>query len=74
MLLNAYGFGKMGEIAGIASTFAYIGAGLLLVLSGFGFVTCAGPLRRPRSSRGSRLASRPTPADEPSASDRHNRH
>jgi hypothetical protein len=38
MLLNAYGFGKMGDIAGIASVVAYIGAGLLLVLSGFGLV------------------------------------
>jgi hypothetical protein len=38
MLLNAYGFGKMGEIAGIASIVSYLGAGLLLVLSAGGIV------------------------------------
>jgi len=38
MLLNAYGFWKMGQIAEIASIVSYIGAGLLLVLSAFGLV------------------------------------
>lgn len=38
MLLNAYGFWKMGQIALIASVVSYIGAGLLLVLSAFGLV------------------------------------
>jgi hypothetical protein len=38
MLLNAYAFWQMGQIALIASIISYIGAGLLLVLSVFGFV------------------------------------
>lgn len=38
MLLEAYGFWKFGQIALIASIASYIGAGLLLVLSIFGFV------------------------------------
>jgi hypothetical protein len=38
MLLNAYGFWTMGQIAAIAAIAAYVGAGLLLVLSGFGLV------------------------------------
>lgn len=33
LLLNAYAFGTMGEIAGWASLAAFIGAGLMLVLS-----------------------------------------
>jgi hypothetical protein len=36
MLLNAYGFWKMGEIAGIAAIFAFAGGALMLVLSFFG--------------------------------------
>jgi hypothetical protein len=36
MLLNAYGFWKMGEIAGIAAIFAFGGAALLLILSFMG--------------------------------------
>jgi hypothetical protein len=38
MLLNAYAFWQMGQIALIASIISYIGAGLLLVLSVFGLV------------------------------------
>jgi len=38
MLLNAYGFWKMGQIALIASIVSYVGAGLLLILSILGFV------------------------------------
>jgi hypothetical protein len=38
MLLNAYGFWQMGQIALIASIVSYIGAGLLLLLSTFGFI------------------------------------
>jgi hypothetical protein len=38
MLLNAYAFWKMGEIALIAAIVSFIGAGLLLILSGFGLV------------------------------------
>jgi hypothetical protein len=38
MLLNAYGFWKMGQIAELASIVSYIGAGLLLALSLLGFV------------------------------------
>lgn len=38
LLLNAYAFGTIGEIAGIAAIAAFVGAGLLLILSAFGFV------------------------------------
>jgi len=37
LLLNAYAFGTMGTIAGIAGIGAFIGAALLLVLSALGF-------------------------------------
>jgi hypothetical protein len=33
LLLNAYAFGTMGTVAGIAAVVAYVGAGLILVLS-----------------------------------------
>ncbi len=36
MLLNAYGFWKIGQIAGIAAIFAFAGAGLMLILSFLG--------------------------------------
>jgi hypothetical protein len=36
LLLNAYAFGKMGTIAGIAAVAAFIGAGVMLVLGGLG--------------------------------------
>jgi len=32
LLLNAYAFGTMGTVAGIAAIFAYVGAGVLLLL------------------------------------------
>jgi len=38
MLLEAYGFWKFGQIALVASIVSYIGAGLMLILSIFGFV------------------------------------
>jgi uncharacterized membrane protein len=37
LLLNAYAFGKMGTIAGIAAIVSFIGAGVLLLLAGLGF-------------------------------------
>jgi len=37
LLLNAYAFGKMADIAGYAATAAFAGAGLSLVLSVLGF-------------------------------------
>jgi len=37
LLLNAYAFGKMGTIAGIAAIAAFTGGGVLLVLAGLGF-------------------------------------
>jgi hypothetical protein len=37
MLLEAYGFWRMGQIALIASIVSYMGAGLFLLLSLFGF-------------------------------------
>jgi hypothetical protein len=36
LLLNAYAFGKMGTIAGIAAIAAYVGAGVMLVLGALG--------------------------------------
>jgi len=36
LLLNAYAFGKMGTIAGIAAISAYVGGGVMLVLGGLG--------------------------------------
>jgi hypothetical protein len=38
MLLEAYGFWTMGQIALIAAIASYAAAGLMLILSGFGFV------------------------------------
>jgi hypothetical protein len=38
LLLNAYAFGKMGQIAGIAATASFIGAGFMLLLVGLGIV------------------------------------
>jgi|tagenome__1003787_1003787.scaffolds.fasta_scaffold20895384_1 hypothetical protein len=36
LLLNAYAFGKMGTIAGIAAITSFIGAGAMLILGGLG--------------------------------------
>ncbi len=36
LLLNAYAFGTIGSIAGIAAVAAFVGAGLLLILSALG--------------------------------------
>jgi len=36
LLLNAYAFGKMGTIAGIGAVVAFVGGGVILLLSGFG--------------------------------------
>ncbi len=38
MLLNAYAFSKVAQIAGIASYVMFVGAAILLVLAGLGFV------------------------------------
>jgi hypothetical protein len=37
LLLDAYAFGKVGTIAGIAAIVAFIGSGLMLLLSALGF-------------------------------------
>ncbi len=37
LLLNAYAFWKMGQIAAIAAIVSFIGAGVLLLLSALGF-------------------------------------
>jgi hypothetical protein len=37
LLLNAYAFGTVGTIAGIAAIASFVAAGLMLVLSGLGF-------------------------------------
>ena len=41
LLLNAYAFGTMGTIAGIAAIGAFVGAGLLLLLSLLGLAPTA---------------------------------
>jgi len=38
LLLNAYAFAKMGQIAAIAAIVCFAAAGILLILSGLGFV------------------------------------
>jgi hypothetical protein len=38
LLLNAYAFWKLGQIAGIAAIVSFVGAGLMLLLSGLGFL------------------------------------
>jgi len=38
LLLNAYAFGTMGTIAGIGAIVSFIGAVLMLILSGLGFM------------------------------------
>lgn len=38
MLLNAYGFWKMGSIAAIAAIVSFVGAGVLLLLSALGYL------------------------------------
>jgi hypothetical protein len=38
LLLNAYAFGKMGTLAGIAAIVAFAGAALMLLLSGLGLL------------------------------------
>lgn len=38
LLLNAYAFGKMGQIAGYAAIVSFAGAGIFLVLAALGFV------------------------------------
>lgn len=38
MLLNAYAFSKLGQIAGVASVASFIGAGLMLLLVGLGII------------------------------------
>lgn len=38
LLLNAYAFGTMGTLAGIAAIVSFVGAAVMLLLSGFGFV------------------------------------
>lgn len=37
LLLEAYGYGKMGQIAGVAAIVSFIGAGVMLLLSALGF-------------------------------------
>ena len=71
MLLNAYGFGKMGEIAGIASISPTAALACCWCCRPSGSCTCAGPLLKPRSSHGSPPVSRRTSADEPAAPTRH---
>ena len=61
LLLNAYAFGTMGTIAGIAAIVAFIAAGMLLLLSGLGLVHS----RRTAPSAEllpERIAARPVPA------------
>ena len=57
LLLNAYAFGTVATIAGIGAIVSFVGAAVLLVLSGLGFAHARRParaLRRRPSLRGSR--------------------
>jgi len=54
LLLNAYAFGKIGTIAGIAAIVSFIGAGVMLLLAGLGLVH----LRRTPTSQEVKLGSR----------------
>ena len=47
LLLNAYAFGTIATIAGWSALVAFVGAGLLLILSILGFLHAAGKLRLP---------------------------
>ena len=38
MLLNAYGFGKVGQIAGVAAEASFIASGVMLLLVGLGII------------------------------------
>ncbi len=58
LLLNAYAFGKMGTIAGVAALVSFIGAGVMLLLSLLGFMH----LRRTPADRA--LGTSPMPAHE----------
>ena len=57
LLLNAYAFGTMGMIAGIAAIAAFIAAAVMLVLSGLGLMHA----RRVSRRRDPRQSSRPRP-------------
>ena len=48
LLLNAYAFGTMGMIAGIAAIAAFIAGAVMLVLSGLGLVHARGTPPRPK--------------------------
>jgi hypothetical protein len=60
LLLNAYAFGTMATIAGIAAIAAFIGAAIMLLLSGLG-LRHSRRLATPQPDRGSDTAL--TPAD-----------
>ena len=47
MLLDAYAYGTMGNIAGIAAIVCFVFAGIWLILSGFGFVRDRRVLEKP---------------------------
>jgi hypothetical protein len=42
LLLNAYAFGKVGQIAFWGAIASFTGAGLMLLLAIFGFLYCGG--------------------------------
>jgi hypothetical protein len=58
LLLNAYAFGTMGMLAGIAAIVAFVGGALMLVLSGLGLRHAR---RNPGTPEVPTIESRPTP-------------
>jgi hypothetical protein len=63
LLLNAYAFDTMAKIAGIAAVFAFIGAALLLILSGLGFWHSGRVKPTDAVFAGHPQTARPSPAD-----------
>jgi hypothetical protein len=55
LLLNAYAFDTVGEIAGMAAIVSFVGAGVLGILAVFGFI---------HARRAARLVAAPTPLRE----------
>jgi len=63
MLLEAYGFGTIGQIALIAATVSYAAAGLMLILSNLGFIHLRRTVPEREILPAIATASRSTPAD-----------
>jgi hypothetical protein len=57
LLLNAYAFGKVGQIAFWGAIASFTGAGLMLLLAIFGFLYCGGFFPKLRCSPGAAAVS-----------------